>query len=152
MKSLPRMLATSMRAVLPIAVGLSMLATPLGASAQAAPPNGAEFSISGGSQLPDTQDHYCPPYYLCLYSEQGYKGEFLSLSRCEFKDLGKVPFPAGGYWNDKMSSYFNNQVGHVHATFYNWSGSAWIPVGDSVAPMAQSAPSFNNIVDAVRVC
>lgn len=64
----------------------------------------------------------CTYKYLCLFSEARYSGYKLSLYNCGFVDLGRIDFPGGGKWNDKMSSFVNNQTNDTKSSFYNWDG------------------------------
>lgn len=96
----------------------------------------------------------CAGGYLCLYSENDYQGEMLALYDCGFVDLGQIDFPGGGKWNDRMSSYINNQTGGTTSAFYNWGGS-WVWYFDSTAYDARSeldSIGSNNIIDGVSVC
>jgi hypothetical protein len=96
----------------------------------------------------------CSYEYLCLYSNINFGGYRLSFFDCVFENLGDIGFPGGGRWNDKMSSWINNQTPGTVSTFSNWDGvSAFIFVADSQAFSENSWVGwYNDIVDGVQVC
>lgn len=98
--------------------------------------------------------HGCSYEYLCLYSDINFGGYKLSFFDCVFENLGDISFPGGGRWNDKMSSWVNNQTPGTYSTFSNWNGQdAFIFVADSYAYSENSWVGwYNDIVDGVQVC
>ncbi|GAB3188047.1 hypothetical protein GCM10027259_56200 [Micromonospora palomenae] len=98
----------------------------------------------------------CSYGYSCVYSDNNWAGYRLSFYTCALRDLSKYAYPGGGYWNDKMSSYSNNQTRGTRSGYYIYSSanSAWYEQFTSVAPYAAgSIPSpWNNGLDGIKVC
>lgn len=95
----------------------------------------------------------CSYEYLCLFSNRNYTGYRLNFSICAFRNLGNYAYPGGGYWNDKVSSFINNQTGGTQSHFYNWDGvSNWVYLFASTAYNARTPTPYEDIIDAVWVC
>ena len=100
----------------------------------------------------------CAYQYLCLYQHASYQGYKIRFYTCAFMDLGKISFPTGGYWNDKMTSFINNQTNGTVSHFYNWNGSTsnWDKKFSNEAfwfdPNVGPSYGANDIIDGVRVC
>ena len=89
-------------------------------------------------------------------------GYGLAFYYCGLYNLGYLRYPDGAWstdpsvpkWNDRISSYVNNQYIGTRADFYNWEGS-WVPKFYSVAPgyrLNLADTGFNDIVDGIRPC
>ncbi|MDG9701549.1 peptidase inhibitor family I36 protein [Streptomyces sp. DH37] len=93
-------------------------------------------------------DSSCSSGYLCLWSGDFWDGDKLSFYKCAFRDLSDYGF------NDRLTSYKNNQSSGTRAKFYNWQGS-WVYKFDSHAYHTeddlQNTP-WDNMIDGVRVC
>ncbi|MET9509474.1 peptidase inhibitor family I36 protein [Streptomyces flavidovirens] len=93
-------------------------------------------------------DSSCSSGYLCLWAGDFWDGDKLSFYKCDFRDLGDYGF------NDRLTSYKNNQSSGTRAKFYNWQGS-WVYKFDSHAYHSeddlQNTP-WDNMIDGVRVC
>ncbi|MER5894473.1 peptidase inhibitor family I36 protein [Streptomyces sp. NPDC001876] len=109
--------------------------------------------ISLPSASPSAAAASCAYYDLCLWQNKNYGGYGISFTRCEFVDLGHIGFPTGGYWNDKLSSYINNQTSGTWSGFYNWTGS-WDLWTESFAYEATPyiGDYYNDKIDGVYVC
>lgn len=98
----------------------------------------------------------CYYEYLCIYDSANMppSSYMLGFYFCGFKDLGGYTFPPGGRWNDKTSSYVNNQTSGTDSSFHNWNGSsAWVHLFDSEAlDWLGNLGSHNNVIDGIHVC
>lgn len=107
---------------------------------------------------PAADDYFYGCYYehLCLYTEPNLhpSSAIISFYYCQFKDLGAIPFPGGGHWNDRISSWVNNQTPNTASHFYNWNGTnQWTLLFSSNAFSYNTGMGpYDNILDAVRVC
>jgi hypothetical protein len=117
-------------------------------------PPGDHGSSSTPSALAGTVQG-CSYEYLCVYSDINFGGYRLSFFDCVFENLGNISFPGGGKWNDKLSSWVNNQTPGTWSTFANWDGSinGFVFV-DSSQAFSQNAwvGWYNDIVDGIQVC
>jgi hypothetical protein len=100
--------------------------------------------------------HGCPYYNLCIYSEKNFTGAHLFLYQCGFTDLGQRNFPGGGKWNDKMSSFINNQTYPTDSLFYNWDGrTRFVPYFTAGAFSYKDelvSIGSNDVIDGIHVC
>ena len=127
--------------------------------APAAPPQGStkrlgeRASVAAGSTLWD-----CAYQYLCLYQNASFGGYKIRFLQCGFMDLGTISFPTGGKWNDKVTSYINNQTTNTTSIFYNWNGveRSWDYLFSSSATNYDynigTSRGYNDIIDGVHVC
>jgi hypothetical protein len=97
----------------------------------------------------------CNYRYLCLFSEPNYEGYRLDLYDCGFIDLGSLKFPYGSNsrWNDKMTSFIDNQTPNTVTNFYNWDGR-WVEL-IRISPwfaVSQLDWTINDTTDGVHVC
>lgn len=91
----------------------------------------------------------CSKYYTCLYEHRDFGGRRLSWQDCAFHDLSDFNF------NDKTSSYHNNQSNGTETKVANWQNpGAWFHLWTSVAPSSSSyvGDSKNDKADGIRVC
>lgn len=90
----------------------------------------------------------CSPYYTCIYEHASYEGRRLTWKDCAFHDLSDFDF------NDKTSSWHNNQSSGTITRVYNWTGSAWSQIWSSTAPSRDSQvdSADNDKADGIRVC
>ncbi|WP_018252664.1 peptidase inhibitor family I36 protein [Salinispora mooreana] len=127
---------------------------PVRAAAPAEPASRVSKPTEGSALLadgPTIKD--CAFYYLCLYADANQWGYKIRFYDCKFVDLGTINFPLGGKWNDKMTSYINNQTRGTVSHFYNWDGtSQWIKLWSDTALGYSDQVLYDNKVDAVRVC
>lgn len=108
----------------------------------------------------------CPFEYLCISDAPswGRTGHYvINLRICEFIDLGRRSYPdfksvgavPGPKWNDRLSSYNNNQTKGTRSRFYDWR-SGWERVHTSGgAPSAidnLADLSIDDTIDAIQVC
>ena len=104
---------------------------------------------------PNTDYFNCPYYYICVFSDEYAQGYRLALYYCQFSDLSTYNYPGGGVWNDKTSSWSDNQTQNTVAYMYNWDGSTYwaLIYGPIYAPSYTGllGPN-NNIIDAVDPC
>lgn len=95
----------------------------------------------------DQPGHYIRRWFVC---------EFLNLGERRYPDFAKVGTAAPGpKWNDRLSSYNNNQTRGTVSYFYNWVGS-WALVHAS-PPAPSHVDDFNplrinDIIDGIQVC
>nr|MDT0663357.1 peptidase inhibitor family I36 protein [Micromonospora sp. DSM 115978] len=117
-------------------------------------PHGTGKKKSPAPEYSTLADLYgCADLHLCLFSGQNFTGYKLSFYYCQFENLGYLAYPGGGYWNDKMSSWVNNQSYDTYSFFYNWNGvDDWLYVDYSIAVTAWGTPPYDNLVDGVHVC
>lgn len=98
----------------------------------------------------------CAYRYLCVWSDAGTNGQTLAFIRCDFVNLGEISFPGGGRWNDKLSSFANNQTAGTRSHFYNYGGGGfWDLKLTSAAPQTVgnlSSYGLNDIIDGIQVC
>jgi len=98
----------------------------------------------------------CQFGFLCLWSDAGWSGYRIDFYHCGFYDLGAIGFPSGGRWNDKVSSWINNQTSGTLARYYNYDGvSSFKQVyADRAYHSIAGAGDIglNDIIDAVRPC
>ena len=95
----------------------------------------------------------CPEWHLCIYSEQYFYGFRLDFYYCNIVyNLGNIPFPTGGMWNDKLSSWYNNQSWGTYSVFWNWNGYWWVQIDDDYAKSAFLNPSYNDLIDGLWAC
>jgi hypothetical protein len=96
----------------------------------------------------DQAGHYVRPLYYCGMVDLGAR---------RYPDFANVGTAAPGpKWNDRLSSYNNNQTPGTVSSFYNWGSGAWHLVHTS-APAPSHVDDFgplgiNDIVDGVYVC
>lgn len=93
-------------------------------------------------------DSSCSSGYLCLWSGDFWDGDKLSFYKCDFRDLGDYGF------NDRLTSYKNNQSSGTRSKFYNWQGS-WVYKFDSHAYHSEddlANTPWDNMIDGVRIC
>ncbi|MFC9686086.1 peptidase inhibitor family I36 protein [Streptomyces sp. NPDC056948] len=92
----------------------------------------------------------CLNLNLCLWAGMYYDGEKLSFSSCKFRDLGDYDF------DNRLTSYINNQSSGTRVKFYNWEGGLvpWKYKFDSRAYAAHSLVNtpWDNMIDGVQVC
>jgi len=125
-----------------------------------APPAPSAVHVAKNAEpiSPAADDYFygCYYEYLCLYTEPNLhpSSAIISFYYCQFKDLGAIPFPGGGYWNDRISSWVNNQTPNTASHFYNWNGvNQWTLLFSSYAFEYNTGMGpYDNILDAVRVC
>lgn len=115
--------------------------------------------LQPGVQLSDASDDAssaasCRYLYICLFSGTDHTGYRLDLTVCGgVFNLGNVAYPGGGYWNDKVSSFINNQSAGTVTRFYNWDGvSRWVYLYSSTAYQARLTVPYDNIMDGIDVC
>ncbi|ASU79187.1 hypothetical protein CDG81_13805 [Actinopolyspora erythraea] len=94
----------------------------------------------------------CPAGYLCVYDLTSFVGDVHRVYECGY--IHNIGLDWG---SDQVASYINNQTGNALATFYNWNGSEWVPIGYSTAPEAVPyAPSEfydkPDGVDGIKLC
>ena len=103
----------------------------------------------------------CPSGDLCLYSNANFNtgdfsngGQHLYLYNCASVDLGSINFPGGGKWNDKVSSWINNQTSGTWSFFYNLDNAGnRLYVDGAPAYTAKSWVGwYNDSIDIVHVC
>lgn len=113
---------------------------------------------------------YCPSFYVCVFNNKNFNvgstnGHQLNYTKCgQEVNLGRIAFPGGGWWNDKVSSIINNQSTGTNSFFYDYSGGTngtWIPIKTVAAPSHASDLSLetdgsgrtlNDRIDGVHVC
>ncbi|MEU4523449.1 peptidase inhibitor family I36 protein [Amycolatopsis sp. NPDC024027] len=113
---------------------------------------GAGVGITGATPADAAPAAYCASGNICVYNGFNFTGSTTPSWKCGVIDN------IGSRWgSDQVRSFINNQTGHVVATFYNWNGSNWIPIGYSQAydsrPYAPA--SFYNVpdgVDGIKPC
>ncbi|WP_282697740.1 peptidase inhibitor family I36 protein [Streptomyces sp. CC208A] len=90
----------------------------------------------------------CSYLWTCLYEHSNYDGRRLTWSDCNFENLANWGF------NDKTSSWHNNQSRGTKSYVYNWTGSSWALLWSSTAPSASSyvGSANNDRADGIRVC
>ncbi|UJW30101.1 peptidase inhibitor family I36 protein [Saccharothrix sp. AJ9571] len=114
------------------------------------PLSGEKFARAAAEPVSALGTKNCPYTWVCLYDGKDFEGRRLQFSECnEFNDLSSWDF------NDKMTSWHNNQTSGTKARFYNWSNEEWVLV--YTTPGAESwdglvSSSINNKVDGIRAC
>ncbi|WP_407560886.1 peptidase inhibitor family I36 protein [Streptomyces sp. 184] len=90
----------------------------------------------------------CSKYYTCLYEHATFGGRRLSWQDCAFHDLSDFGF------NDKTSSWHNNQSTNTKTHVYNWTGGTWSRIWSSVAPSSDTyvGAGDNDKADGITVC
>ncbi|MGW0775907.1 peptidase inhibitor family I36 protein [Streptomyces sp. NPDC002835] len=90
----------------------------------------------------------CSYTWTCLYEHASYEGRRLTWQDCAFNNLSTWGF------NDKASSWHNNQTSGTVTRVYNWTGSSWSQIWSSTAPSRDSyvGSSDNDKADGIRVC
>ncbi|MGW4440894.1 peptidase inhibitor family I36 protein [Streptomyces sp. NPDC004596] len=93
-------------------------------------------------------DTSCSYEYLCLWDGANWTGTKLSFTVCAFRDLSDYGF------NDRLTSYKNNQTTGTVSKFYNWEGSWVYKLGSTAYHTEDSLANtpWNNMIDGVRVC
>jgi len=111
----------------------------------------------------------CDTYWICMWENSfgqdlGYGLAFYDCQGpSESYDLMSYRYPDGAYvgrgtglrWNDRISSYVNNQTTGTHSWFANWVGDTLYRVLDSYAPSYSEDLAYleiNDIIDAVHSC
>lgn len=120
--------------------------------------------------VPADLTEYCPSLDVCVFNNRNFNvgsldGHQLNYTICgQEVNLGKIPFPGGGWWNDKVSSIINNQTDGTNSFFYDYSGGTngtWVPIKTLTAPSHSSdlslefdgqGRSLNDRIDGVHVC
>lgn len=117
-------------------------------------------------------DWDCPQGDLCIYSDAqgashaavwGHTGHMHTIEKCGWVDLGKLHFPGGGFWNDKVSAIYNHRAAGGEAHFYDYSGSGGryiylktVGAGDYLLDLskdtAHDGGPMNDRIDAIDVC
>ncbi|MFI9387892.1 peptidase inhibitor family I36 protein [Kutzneria sp. NPDC052558] len=95
---------------------------------------------------------YCASGDICVYNGFNFTGSMHPSWKC-----GQIDNIGLSWGSDQVRSYINNQTGHVTATFYNWDGSNWIPIGYSTAydSRAYAPAAYYNVpdgVDGIKPC
>ncbi|MCT2278083.1 peptidase inhibitor family I36 protein [Micromonospora chalcea] len=142
------------------AVAAQLAATKPVRPAPPVPPQGPTTKLAERESLAAAGGTYldCAYEYLCLYQNASYGGYKIRFYTCAFMDLGKISFPTGGHWNDKITSFINNQTPGTVSHFYNWNGSTsnWDKKFSSEAfwfdPNIGPSYGANDIIDGIRVC
>ncbi|MGW0560788.1 peptidase inhibitor family I36 protein [Streptomyces sp. NPDC003016] len=90
----------------------------------------------------------CSYAWTCLYEHQNFDGRRLTWSDCNFENLANWSF------NDKTTSWHNNQTRGTQTHVYNWSGSSWVLLWTSTAPSSSSyvGSANNDKADGLWVC
>lgn len=145
-------------------VGPSTVQVAPGVTMELAPP------APKGGVTPADLTQYCPFLYVCVFNNKNFNvgstdGHQLNYTQCHQEvNLGKVAFPGGGWWNDKVSSIINNQTDGTNSFFYDYSGGSngtWIPIRTVTAPdhasdlsleKDGSGRTLNDRIDGVHVC
>lgn len=114
----------------------------------------ADASNNGG-QLTTVIPKNCPRGYLCLYDQQGFKGNVLRLYRCGDHGLERWSYPSGESWRDKARSVFNNQTGGADSVLYDTRNGSRVWVGALERPPSGFKWLSSNAdkrIDFVHVC
>ncbi|MFI8293730.1 hypothetical protein EAO71_02905 [Streptomyces sp. ms191] len=93
-------------------------------------------------------DTSCSYEYLCLWDGANWTGTKLSFYVCAFRNLSDYGF------NDRLTSYKNNQTSGTVASFYNWE-SRWVYKFGSTAYHTEDSLAntpWNNMIDGIQVC
>jgi peptidase inhibitor family I36 len=116
-------------------------------------------SRDGGQVTVSAASTSCPYQYLCLWEHVWRGGERLAFYYCGYVDLYKYRLNASSYWNNKVSSIWNNQSGGVVSWFYdtNYGGllgtvSAGNYLQDLTRDRALDGGNWNDRIDRVKVC
>ncbi len=90
----------------------------------------------------------CSYAWTCLYEHRNFEGRRLTWSDCNFENLANWGF------NDKTTSWHNNQTRGTQTHVYNWSGSSWVRLWTSTAPSSSSyvGNANNDKADGLWVC
>ncbi|MGW0232865.1 peptidase inhibitor family I36 protein [Streptomyces sp. NPDC002996] len=90
----------------------------------------------------------CSYAWTCLYEHRDFDGRRLTWSDCAFVNLANWSF------NDKTSSWHNNQTSGTQTHVYNWTGSSWSRLWTSTAPSWSSyvGNTNNDKADGLWVC
>ncbi|MEU6919217.1 peptidase inhibitor family I36 protein [Streptomyces olindensis] len=90
----------------------------------------------------------CSYTWTCLYEHDDYDGRRLTWQDCAFNNLADYDF------NDKASSWHNNQTRGTVTRVYNWTSSGWSQIWSSTAPSRSSyvGNADNDKADGIRVC
>ncbi|MCX4545561.1 peptidase inhibitor family I36 protein [Streptomyces sp. NBC_01565] len=90
----------------------------------------------------------CGYGWTCLYEHSNFDGRRLTWSDCNFEDLGNWGF------NDRATSWHNNQTQGTKTWVYNWAGDSWQLLWESTAPSSSSNVDgwANDRADGIRVC
>jgi hypothetical protein len=108
----------------------------------------------------------CSYYYLCVWEHTAgdQYGWGVSFYTCRFYNLGYYRYPdfaymgyyeAGKRWNDRISSFINNQTTGTQSDFYNYGVDTWHHVYTSYALEIQldlRDLNLNDIIDGIIVC
>lgn len=99
----------------------------------------------------------CSFKFLCVFDQENFVGWEADFSQCIFDNLFTLPFPAGGDWHDKASSFINQQTTGTKVRWYNLSSDGsvwelWWVTGGAFETAASLGSGFNNFFDAVRPC
>ncbi|OEJ24875.1 hypothetical protein BGM19_26130 [Streptomyces agglomeratus] len=90
----------------------------------------------------------CNYAWTCLYEHANFDGRRLTWSDCNFENLANWGF------NDKTTSWHNNQTRGTQTHVYNWTGSSWALLWTSTAPSSSSnvGSANNDKADGLWVC
>lgn len=90
----------------------------------------------------------CSYLWTCLYEHANFDGRRLTWSDCNFENLADWGF------NDKTTSWHNNQSRGTQTHVYNWTGSSWALLWTSTAPSSSSnvGAANNDKADGLWVC
>jgi hypothetical protein len=113
---------------------------------------GTSLGVAAATPASAAPANHCSLGVLCIASGFNYTGTGINVWKCgEIRNIGAE------WGSDQVRSFQNNQTGHVVATFYNWTGSEWDPIGWSRA--AENVPyapeEFYSVpggVDGVKPC
>ncbi|WP_144312013.1 hypothetical protein [Actinopolyspora erythraea] len=111
------------------------------------------FPATASASPVDPMDSgHCEIGYLCVYSGNSFSG-----SKHRVYECGYIHNIGLDWGSDQVASYINNQTGNVEATFYNWTGSKWVPIGYSEAPEFESSAPYHfydkpDGVDGIKAC
>ncbi len=93
-------------------------------------------------------DTSCPHEYLCLWDGAYWTGTKHTFWACGYVNLSDRGF------NDRLTSYKNNQTTGTVSSFYNWEGSWVYKFGSRAYHTEDSLANtpWNNMIDRVLVC
>jgi Peptidase inhibitor family I36 len=135
---------------------------------------GAVMRLSTGGVQPNDLTAYCSYQYMCVYNNRNFNvgttnGHEIDFFTCGREwNLGRVAFPGGGYWNDKVSSIINNQTSGTTSRYYNYRGygGIWdlmtslaadhhlsdLALNTWTDPNDGKQKSMNDMIDGIHVC
>ncbi|MFJ3881855.1 peptidase inhibitor family I36 protein [Streptomyces sp. NPDC090077] len=118
---------------------------------------GVSVTVADASRAVPADWFNCDRGWLCLWEDSNMNGARINFTDCRRENLGSYRTDKGYTWNDRVTSYSNNQSGNVQSKFYD-NGTHVLTEGATGYRRNLSYDKdingnhLNDRIDAVQVC